>query len=298
MSLILQKHKTTADRSVDLILYIILTLFGLATLFPIYYVIVMSVTPIDQVIKNGGFVLWPNSLTFEAYKQIFGSVRVPRSLGVTVIITVVGTTLNLFVTAILAYPLSKKQLPARNIMLFIVVFTMLFDGGLIPLYLIVSSLGLNDTLWALIIPTLVSAFNMLIMKTYFENLPEGLEEAARVDGCGELRTLFQIVLPLSMPIMATLGLFYAVHHWNTFFHAIMFITDKSLHPIQVVLRSMIQSSSVSGELELQGQNMHETLPPETVKMATVVVTILPIIIVYPFIQKHFMKGFLLGSVKG
>jgi putative aldouronate transport system permease protein len=296
MSLML--HKTRSDRTVDVFLYIVLTLFGLATLFPIYYVVVMSVTPIEQVIKNGGFVIWPNSLTFEAYKHIFGSARIPRSLGITVFITVVGTTLNLLVTALLAYPLSKKHLPFRNIMLFIVVFTMLFDGGLIPLYLLVSAIGLNETLWALIVPSLVSAFNMLIMKTYFENLPDGLEEAARVDGCGELRTLFQIVLPLSMPIMATLGLFYAVHHWNTFFHAIMFITDKSLHPIQVVLRSMIQSSSVNAELELQNQGMFETLPPETVKMAAVVVTILPIIIVYPFLQKHFMKGFLLGSIKG
>lgn len=296
MSLVL--HKSKGDHIVDGVLYGLLAVFGLATLFPLYYVVIMSLTPIEQVVHKGGFVLFPDSFTLEAYKQILSSARIPRALGVTVILAVGGTLLNLAVTTMLAFPLAKKEIPLRNAVLMMVVFTMLFQGGLIPLYLVVSSLGLNNTLWALILPGLVSAFNLLIMKTYFENLPKELEEAARVDGCGEIRTLLMIVLPLSAPIMATLGLFYGVNHWNTFFHAIMFITDKELHPIQVVLRSMIQTPNLESELEIANPEMINSLPPETVKMATVVVTILPIIMVYPFLQKHFIRGFLLGSIKG
>lgn len=296
MSLVLQKTKS--DYVFDTILYIILILFGLVTLFPLYYVIVMSITPFIEVIANGGFVLFPSSVTLEAYQQIFSSSRIPQALGVTVFIAVVGTALNLAVTMLLAYPLSKKEIPGRNLILFMVVFTLLFSGGLIPLYLIVSSLGLTNTIWSLILPTLVSAFNTLIMKTYFQNLPIELEESARVDGCGEIRTLIQIIIPLSMPIIATLGLFYGVQQWNTYFHAIMFITKSDLQPIQVVLRSMIQTPNVGSELQLTNQSSIQQLPPETVKMATIVVTIVPIIAVYPFLQKHFMRGFLLGSIKG
>lgn len=296
MSYILKATKK--DRIVDVFLITLLTVFGLATLFPLYYVVVMSLTPYVEVIKNGGFVMFPDSLTLDAYKQILTSARIPRALGVTIILAVGGTALNLLITILLAYPLAKKQIPGRNFFLFMIVFTMLFSGGLIPLYLIVSSLGLNNTLWALIIPSLVSAFNMLIMKTYFEALPAEMEEAARVDGCGEFRTLIQIILPLSMPILATLGLFYGINHWNTYFHAIMFITDKHLQPIQVVLRSMITTPNVGTELQLTNQQQVQRLPPEMVKMATVVVTILPIIMIYPFLQKHFIRGFLLGSIKG
>lgn len=296
MSLVL--HKTPSDRVFDTFLLVFMTLFTLATLFPLYYVIVISITPITEVIAKGGFVLFPTSVTLEAYEQIFSTARVPRALGVTIFLATVGTALNLVFTTLLAYPMSKREIPGRNIVLFMVVFTMLFGGGLIPFYLVVSSLGLNNTLWALIIPGLVSAFNMLIMKTYFENLPKEMEEAARVDGCSDMRTLLTIILPLSMPIMATLGLFYGVNHWNTYFHAIMFITDTELQPIQVVLRRMITTSAVSAELEISNPNMIQKLPPETVKMATVVVTIIPIIMIYPFLQKHFIRGFLLGSIKG
>lgn len=296
MSLVL--HKTKFDRVFDAILYTILILFGLATLFPLYYVVVMSLTPFKEVIANGGFVLFPSSLTLEAYQQIFTSARIPRALGVTVFIAVVGTAMNLAVTMLLAYPMAKKEIPGRNLVLFMVVFTMLFSGGLIPLYLIVSSLGLTNTIWALILPTLVSAFNMLIMKTYFQNLPGELEESATVDGCGEFRTLIQIIIPLSMPIIATLGLFYGVQQWNTYFHAIMFITKSDLQPIQVVLRSMITTPNVGSELQIANQSRIQQLPPETIKMATIVVTIAPIIAIYPFLQKYFMRGFLLGSIKG
>lgn len=209
----------------------------------------------------------------------------------------VGTTLNLIVTTLLAYPLSKKSVPGRNFILMALVFTMIFSGGIIPLYILVRSLGLYDSVWALVIPGMVSTFNLLIVKTYFENLPAEVEEAARVDGCGELATLFRIVLPLSAPIMATIGLFYGVTHWNEYFKGIFYLSDKSLMPMQVVLRSMIQTPNVSTELSINSLVL-DALPPETIKMAVVVVATLPLLIVYPFLQKYFVKGALLGSIKG
>ncbi|MBP1996676.1 carbohydrate ABC transporter permease [Paenibacillus eucommiae] len=296
MSFVIQK--TIADRVVDALLYIILGLFALACLFPIYYVFIMSITPFSEVLSRGGFVILPKSITFDAYKEIFSSARIPQALKVTVFVTVVGTALNLITTILLAYPLSKKFVPGRNHILLAIVFTMLFNGGLIPTYLVVRGVGLTNTVWALIIPGLVSAFNMLIVKTYFQNLPDEIEDAARVDGCGDFQTMFRIVLPLSMPIIATIGLFYAVGHWNAFFGAIMYISDKSLYPIQLVLRNMIQNPNVSQELQLMNSQVMQQLPPETIKMATVVVAILPILAVYPFLQRYFVKGMIMGAIKG
>ncbi|CAN7275104.1 carbohydrate ABC transporter permease [Paenibacillus sp. LjRoot153] len=290
-------HKTKGDHAVDMVIYAVLGFFALITLFPLYYVAIVSITPYVEVMKNGGFVIWPEHMTFQAYKEIFGSPRIPQALKITVFITVVGTTLNLIVTTLLAYPLSKKSVPGRNFILMALVFTMIFSGGIIPLYILVRSLGLYDSVWALVIPGMVSTFNLLIVKTYFENLPAEVEEAARVDGCGELATLFRIVLPLSAPIMATIGLFYGVTHWNEYFKGIFYLSDKSLMPMQVVLRSMIQTPNVSTELSINSLVL-DALPPETIKMAVVVVATLPLLIVYPFLQKYFVKGALLGSIKG
>ncbi|RAV19679.1 carbohydrate ABC transporter permease [Paenibacillus contaminans] len=296
MSYVLKKSK--ADSAVDTVLYAVLAAFALATLFPLYYVFVVSVTPFAELMRNGGFVILPNQVTFDAYKEIFSSSRIPRALQVTVTITLLGTFLNLVVTTLLAYPLSKKFVPGRSFFLLAIVFTMLFSGGLIPSYLVVRAIGLYDTIWALVVPGMVSAFNLLIMKTYFESLPAELEDAAKVDGCGDVSTLARIVLPLSMPIMATLGLFYGVTHWNEYFKGIMYISDRSLYPMQVLLRNMIQTPNVSQELMITNTLQAAQLPPETIKMATVVVAIVPILLVYPFLQKYFIKGMLIGAVKG
>ncbi|RAV13338.1 carbohydrate ABC transporter permease [Paenibacillus contaminans] len=291
-------HRSKADKSVDALFYAVLGLFALSTLFPLYYVFIMSVTPYQEVMKHGGFVLFPQQFTLEAYREIFSSNRVPDAFKITLTVTTIGTFLNLLVTTLLAYALSKKTVPGRSFILMGIVFTMLFNGGLIPTYLVVRGLGLVDTIWALMLPSLVSTFNMLIMKTYFDNLPVEIEEAAKVDGCGDVRTLFQIVLPLSAPTMATIGLFYGVSNWNAYFAGIMYLNDKTLYPLQVVLQNMIRSPDVSQELEVRNPAMFMQLPPETIKMATVVVAIVPILLVYPFLQRYFIKGMLLGSVKG
>ncbi|MGN7759955.1 carbohydrate ABC transporter permease [Paenibacillus sp. 22594] len=290
-------QKSRGDKIADGAIYTFLALFALVTLFPLYYVAIVSVTPYIEVMKNGGFVIWPEHFTFQAYKEIFSSARIPQALKITVFITVVGTVLNMAVTTLLAYPLSKKSVPGRNFILMGLVFTMIFSGGIIPLYILVRSLGLYDTVWALVIPGMVSTFNLLIVKTYFENLPSEIEEAAKVDGCGDVTTLFRIVLPLSAPIMATIGLFYGVTHWNEYFKGIFYLSDKTLMPMQVVLRSMIQTPNVSTELSVNSLAL-DALPPETIKMAVVVVATLPLLVIYPFLQKYFIKGALLGSVKG
>ncbi|QNK57226.1 carbohydrate ABC transporter permease [Paenibacillus sp. PAMC21692] len=290
--------RTRADKAADICIIILLSLCALAALFPLYYVVIMSMTPITEVLRSGGFVLLPREVTFVAYRELFASPRIPNALLVSVTVTVVGTALSLAVSALLAYPLSKAFVLGRNFFLMAIVFTMLFNGGLIPTYLVIYHLQLYNTLWALILPGMLSTFNLLVMKTYFENLPAELEEAARVDGCGEIRTLLQIVLPLSLPILATLGLFYGVAFWNDYFKGLMYISDTRLQPVQFVLRNMIQTPSVSQELGTLDPTALSQLPPETLKMAAVVVTTLPIFMVYPFLQKYFVKGMLIGAVKG
>ncbi|GIP34146.1 carbohydrate ABC transporter permease [Paenibacillus sp. J2TS4] len=290
--------KTTGDRLIDALFYTLLTLIGLATLFPMYYVVIMSITPLKETIRNGGFVLFPSEVTFSAYRAIFESPRLPQSLKITTLITVVGTFLNLVFTLLLAYPLSRKQMPGRKLCLFLIVFTMVFSGGLIPNYLVVKEFGLLDSIWALIVPSLIVTFNLLIAKTFFENMSIEIQEAAKIDGCNDLQTLFWVVLPLSKAIIATIGLFYAVSHWNEFFAGIMFITNEKLYPLQVILRDMLQQPNMSVEMMSQVQGLEAELPPFSIRMAMVVATTLPILFVYPFVQKYFTKGVMLGAIKG
>lgn len=279
------------DRFFDGIVLALLALVGLAALFPILYVVSVSLTPFGEVLKQGGYVIIPRSITFDAYREFLTRPDIPRAFGVTSFITVVGTAINLVLTTLMAYPLSKKNLPGRNVFLFLVVFTLLFNGGIIPTYLVVKSVGLINTVWAMILPNAIWSFNVLIMKSFFEGLPEELFEAARIDGASEGRILWQIVLPLSVPVMMTIGLFYAVSHWNEFFQALMYISDRNLQPLQVVIRNILRQSVLS-------ENPEAMVPLVTLQMAAVVLASLPVIVVYPFIQRHFTKGVMLGSVKG
>jgi putative aldouronate transport system permease protein len=283
--------KSMGDKVFDVGVYVILALVGLAALFPMLYVISVSLTPFGEVLRNGGYVIIPQSITFDAYRQFLTKPEIPRAFGVTTFITVVGTLINLLLTTLMAYPLSKKNLPGRRWLLLLVVWTLLFNGGIIPTYLVVKSVGLLDTVWAMILPSAIWSTNVLIMKSFFESLPEEVFESARLDGASEFRIVWQIVLPLSTPVMLTIGLFYAVSHWNEFFQALLYITDHTLQPLQIVVRNLLrQSQSV--------ENPESLVPTTTLQMAAVVIATLPVIIVYPFIQKHFTKGALLGSLKG
>jgi putative aldouronate transport system permease protein len=282
------------DRVADIFILAVLLVIGLAAIFPFLYVVAVSLTPYTEVIRNGGYIVIPRSITFQGYAYLLTDSDLPRAMGNTVFITVFGTLISLVGITSLAYPLSRRGLPGRSYLLLFIVFTMLFGGGLIPTYLLVKSLGLLNTMWAMVVPGAIATFHVLIMKTFFEQLPVEIFESARMDGAKEIRIMAQIVLPLSLPVVLTIGLFNMVSYWNTFFSAILYVTDASLHPLQVLVRRLLMDSSQSTEVI----NVDDFTPTVTMQMAAVVIASLPMIIVYPFIQKHFTKGMLLGSIKG
>jgi putative aldouronate transport system permease protein len=286
-------RESYSDRVFLIVAYTVLFLVGFVCVFPLLFVLSVSLTPITEVFRNGGFILIPRKFTFAAYKFMLNASDMPRAFRLTVILTILGTTCNMILTTLLAYPLSRKELPGQRYFLFYIIFTMLFNGGLIPTYLVVRNVGLLDTIWAMIIPNVVWAYNTMIMKSFFQNLPNEIFESARMDGAGEWLILGRLVLPLSMPVIATISLFYAVGHWNEFFQAIFYVTRRDLKPLQVVLRGILLQSE-----GLENVNVDDALPTQTMQMAAVVFAALPIICVYPFLQKYFVKGVLLGSVKG
>lgn len=289
-------NTSRGDRLFDTVLIVILTLFALAVIVPLWYVVVMSVTPLKVWTSPWGWLAPPlDQITFAGYEQLLTSHRLPRSFAVSIGITVVGTALNLIVTTMMAYPLSLPHFRWRNPLLLAVLFTLLFNGGLIPTYILVRDLKLMDTYWALILPNLVSAWNLLVMKAFFESLPAEMREAARVDGASDWVVFRDVILPLSKPILATIGLFYAVAHWNSFFDAILYIQSSEKQPLQVVLRELLGSGNMNEFVEMDVRSL---VSRESLQAASVVIAIVPMLLVYPFLQRHFTKGVLLGSIKG
>ena len=252
---------------------------------------------VKELVENAKAVIAiPKHPTLENYKYVLSGNSIFWAYGVTVFRTVVGTLLNLVITVMTAYPLSKKFLPGRNVLMQIFFFTMIFSGGMIPTYLVVKTFKLSNTIWALIIPSLLNVYNMIIMRTFFEGISEELEDAARIDGCSEWKTLLKIVLPVSKPTLASIALFYAVWHWNSFFDVVLYITDRKLWPLQTLLREVVLTMSMA---ELNAQMADVAAPPSSsVIAATVMVSTVPILAVYPFLQKYFVKGVMVGAVKG
>lgn len=287
------------DRIFAIINYTILVLVAFVTLFPFLDVVFTSITPTEEIVLNAKKIIAvPQHPTLSHYRYIFsGNRQMINSMIITVIRTSVGTLLSLIITALTAYPLSKRYLPGVNGIMKAFFFTMIFYGGMIPTFLVVKSYRMVDTIWALIIPEMLSVYNMIIMRTFFRSIPDELEEAARIDGCSDVKTLIKIVLPLSMPVLASIGLFYAVWHWNAFFDAVLYITDRNLWPLQTLLREILLSTSIS-ELQ-QGNLLADSMPPSSaVIAASIMISTIPIVCVYPFLQKHFVKGVMVGSVKG
>lgn len=278
----------------EVVKIIILTLCCLIVLGPFVMVVSTSLADPDQIGRGGGLVLWPERPTLAAYRSILAGGQVTTALGVSAFVTVVGTLLALAVTSMLAYALSRRQLLFGRVILLGVLATMLFSAGMIPLYLTVKQFGLLNSLWSLIIPVGVSAFNVIVMRAFFLSLPAELTEAALIDGAGEFRIFRTIVLPLSKPILAAIGLFYAVGFWNTFFSALLYIDDQEKWPIQLVLRQYLINNSQVGVTDAG------VVPPSqpALQMAILVLSLIPIACVYPFLQKHFTKGVLTGAVKG
>lgn len=292
-----KQYRTAAGVTFDAANYIVLSLFGLAAVLPFVYVIAGSFASDAELTSRAVFFI-PKTFTLNAYEFIFSTDTIMKSIGVSVYITVIGTIVNLFFTVTMAYSLAKRGLYGRNLVLNLVIFSMLFGGGMIPTYLVIKELHLLDSLWALMLPGAISAFNLIIVKNFFQEIPKEIEEAGRIDGCSELGLLGRIVLPLSMPVLATFTLFYAVGHWNDFFSALLYINDPEKWPLQVMLRQIVLlSQAAAGDLNSMDPNFVKP-PDQSIKMAVIVVGTVPILCVYPFLQKHFAKGVLLGSVKG
>jgi ABC-type glycerol-3-phosphate transport system permease component len=264
-------------------------------LFPCLVVVSTSLAPQDEVLDKGGWVIWPNGITFQAYRDILAGGIVTRATLVSVGVTVVGTGLSLLCTVGLAYALARPHVFGGKPVLLMVLFTFLFTPGMIPTYLVVQSMGLLDTYSALIMPVLVNAFNLVVLRGFFQGIPDDLYEAARLDGAGEFRILCRIVAPLSKAAIAVVGLFYAVGYWNAFFSALLYLNDTAMWPLQLVLRTyVVNQSQVAGSIATQEARLSAA---NSIQMAVVVLAMLPIVCVYPFIQRHFVRGVLTGAIK-
>ena len=278
-------------------LYLLFALMAFATLFPFYNVIILSVANIQSYASHIPYIL-PYEVDWSAYQEIINDPYFVKSLSVTVFITVVGTALNMLLSTMTAYVLSRKRLLGRKLFAGMLLFTMLFSGGLVPTYLTVQAYGLQNTIWSMIFPCLLNTYYVFIMRNYFMTLPQALEDAARIDGANDFQILFRVYVPISRPFMATFGLFYAVERWNEWWNAYIYISDKDLKPLQIYLRDILVTYNTQLAPQLQSMLAgQQTSFPVAVHMATIVVTMVPIICVYPFIQKHFVKGVMLGSLK-
>ncbi|MEH7222660.1 carbohydrate ABC transporter permease [Bacillus sp. JJ1566] len=274
--------------------YLLLILIALTMVLPFIHVIAASFTTSAEL-ADKRFVLFPTVFSLDAYKYIFSTNTIFRALFVSIGVTLIGTLWSMFITLLTAYGLSRKDLIGRRQILFLFVFTMLFSGGMIPTFLIVKNTGLLDSYAALIVPVTINVFNMIILRSFIMGLPEGLIESAKIDGCNDFGVLFRIVMPISKPALATVSLFYAVAYWNTYMHAILYINDAAKWPIQVLLRQIVVLAS---GLSYDSSEFTNIPPPDiTIKMAVIVVATIPVLMVYPFLQKYFTKGAMLGSMK-
>jgi len=292
-------HKTSIlDKCFVVFNYTFFILLGVITLFPFLNLIAKSMSS-EAAVISGRVSLLPVDLQFGTYSYVIKDGLFQSAFVNSVIITVVGTLLALIMTSLSAYPLSKPRLRARKFFILMFVFTMLFSGGLIPTYLLIRELGLINKLPVLFLPGMISVFNMLVIKSYFESLPEALEESAKIDGASNFRTLVQVVLPLSLPVLATIALFYAVGFWNDFFSAMIYINSPDLKPLQLYLKELLASANnVFLNMEMIDVNKAMNISPQAIQAASIIVATIPILLVYPFLQKYFVKGVMLGSVKG
>ena len=273
---------------------LLMILILICTLYPFWYVIVSSLSSISHV-TNSLVLLWPDGLHWDSYQQVFRNNLVPVAYSNTMFVTLIGTAVSMLLTSLSAFVLSRKELPGNKVMTLFVVFTMLFNAGLVPFYLQVKNLHLLNSRWSLIWPFALSTYNTVILRNFFKSVPNALYEAASIDGSGYIGFFFRILLPLSMPSIATITLFYAVSYWNAYFYSILFITDRALYPIQAILRQILMSSEFN---TLLYDDATQSMPSEMLKCAMIVITALPIICVYPFLQRYFVKGIMVGSLKG
>jgi putative aldouronate transport system permease protein len=292
-----RRESSLLERLFDVAVHTIILFLVVVTLYPLLYVVFASLSDPNLLIGHKGFLLRPLGFSLEAYRSVMDNPGILLGYRNTLFIVVAGVSLNLFMTSLGAYVLSRKNVMWNKVFMFIIVFTMFFGGGLIPLYLIVRNIGLLDSLWSTIIPFAVGTFNLIIMRTAFQSIPDSLEESAKMDGASHFTILFRIIIPLSMPVIAVMILYYAVDKWNGWFYASVFIQSRELFPLQLVLREiLIANSTEAMSLGADVGDRHQI--GETIKYATIMAATLPVLCIYPFLQRFFVKGVLIGSLKG
>jgi putative aldouronate transport system permease protein len=292
--------KSTGRIGFEICNVIFMILLSIIMLYPFLYVASASVSS-NSAILAGRVSIIPDTLDFKAYEAVFKYKMVWTAYGNTLFYTTVGTAINLVLTVLGAYPLSRKDFYGKSLFTFMIAFTMLFSGGLIPTFLVVRDLGMFNTRWAVLLPGAISTMNMIIMRTFFQGIPDSLEEAATIDGCTDIQVLTKIILPLSTASLMTIGMFYAVGHWNSWFGAMIYLRDGSKYPLQLVLRGIVLQNQINDLLSAQAGTTIEdgtNLIAESIKYAVIMVAVVPILCVYPFIQKYFVKGVMIGSIKG
>lgn len=293
-----KKRHSTADIIFLAINYILLIACCIIVLYPIYYMFIISISD-GYAVLRGEVKFFPVGINFSSYKAVLESPDIPRSYLNTVIYTVVGTFINVAMTAMCAYPLSRKKFFGRNVFAFMIIFTMFFDAGMIANFMVVDQLNLTNRIWAIVLPGAINAWYMVIMRTFFQQIPEEIYESAHLDGAGDFVIFGRIVLPLSVPTIMTMVLFYAVGHWNSWFNALIYLDDKAKYPVQLIMRNIVLSGETAA-LSSSAASMSQDVGiiATNVKYAVVFVTMLPILLVYPFIQKYFVKGIMVGALKG
>ncbi|GIP06606.1 sugar ABC transporter permease [Paenibacillus lautus] len=291
--------QSRSERIAGVFIYIILSFITLLVLYPLFFVLIASISAPETVMR-GEVWLWPKELSFVGYERLFANSDLMRGFMNTLLYTTTGTALNVLMTIAAAYPLSRADFNGRGIFTAIIVFTMFFSGGMIPNYLLVKELGMLDTIWAIIIPSAVSVWNIIIMRTFFQSsIPKEMQEAAFIDGASNMRVLWRIVLPLSGPILAVMVLFYAVGHWNSYFSALIYLSDRANYPMQLFLREILVQGQMQEMVDISDDSLARSLmDAEAIKYAAVIVTNLPMLLLYPFLQKYFVKGVMIGAIKG
>jgi len=291
--------ESRGDRVFNALVYIILGLVAVIVLYPLIFVLSASFSD-PQTVLRGEMLLWPNGFNLNSYSKIFQNQDILSGYSNTLLYTTIGTLINLVMTVLGAYPLSRKDFVGKNAVMALLVFTMFFGGGLIPTYLLIKDLGMLNTFWVMVIPNAVSIWNIIIMRTFFQqSIPYELQEAATIDGCSNIQILTRIILPLSMPIIAVMILFYAVGHWNAFFNALLYLSDKEKFPLQLILREILIQGQTNDMVKMSTESaIKQQREVEGIKYAVLVVANIPVLVLYPFLQRYFVKGVMIGAIKG
>jgi putative aldouronate transport system permease protein len=291
-------RKTIGENVFDIFNYIFMIFMILITLYPFYYIINCSLSNSNFLIGDKGFMLLPKDFNLDAYVIVFKNPNIQSGYRNTLFVLIIGTILNIIMTSLGAFLLTRKNFAIKNAMAYMMIFTMYFSGGMIPAYLLINNvLSLGNNLLALIIPVSINTYNLIIMRTNFANIPDSIEESAKIDGANDFIVLFRIVLPLSIPIIAVMVLFYGVFHWNSWFSAMLYIRDRTLYPLQLILREILLLNSTGTMMQDTASTDRYTIG-ESIKYATIIVATIPILCAYPFIQRYFVKGIMIGAVKG